>query len=143
ILLKARDAIEAPYALEVPRSGVRLDAVLWKRQPSISRLRAALPGATLADARLLDGGQVGLSVGVPPGRQLEAWRLDARTGALESVATGITGARLAFAPDGRHLAYIGAAIGPPRTSVSFGSAERPATVVWLLGSYGDVASSVW
>src|SRR5437868_3997401 len=48
ILLKARDAIEAPYALEVPRSGARLDAVLWKRQPSISRLRAALPGATLA-----------------------------------------------------------------------------------------------
>jgi hypothetical protein len=130
--LKANAAVETQYALAVPTEGRSFDAVLWRRQPGLTRLRAALPGASVADVRLLDDGQVGLSIGLPPGRELQAWRLDPLSGDLESVLTHVAGQRLTFSPDGRQLAYIGPEIGPPldrtRDSVSmvwFGATGQP------------------
>src|SRR5947209_10779335 len=75
LLLKppdGRDGLEGQYALEVPAEGARLDAALWRRQPSLTRLRPALPGATLADVRLLDDGQLGLAIALPAGPQPQA-----------------------------------------------------------------------
>jgi hypothetical protein len=139
-----RDALDGQYALDVPLEGARLDAVLWRRRPSLTRLRPALPGATLADARLLDDGRLGLAIALPPGRQLQAWRLDPRTGGLESVLADIAGPRLTFSPDGRALAYVGADIGPPRELPGPGgwptSAER---VVWLMRAAATAPDAAW
>jgi hypothetical protein len=147
LLLKppdGRDGLEGQYALEVPAEGARLDAALWRRQPSLTRLRPALPGATLADVRLLDDGQLGLVIALPPGRQLQAWRLDPRTGGLESVLAEAAGPRLAFAPDGRHLASIGADVGPSREATQsspwLNSVDR---VVWLVAAGALAPDGAW
>jgi Tol biopolymer transport system component len=135
VLLKRANAVDQQYSLDVGAEGAALNAVLWRQQPDVTRLRPALPGARLADARLLDNGQVGLTLELPPGRELEAWRLDPSSGALEQVLSGTTGARLVFAADGEHLAYIGTDVGPasPTRYASTGSAAPTAfPVVWLL-----------
>jgi hypothetical protein len=133
VSLKANEAQEGQYTLEVGPAGAALDAVLWRQKPRLTRLRPALPGAVLTDVRLLEDGELGLSIGLPPGRQLQAWRLDPRSGALESVLTSVAGLRLTFAADGNHLAYLGSEIGPPLPgSEVFGSVDSASTVVWLV-----------
>ena len=139
-----RDALDGRYALQVTAGAAALDAVLWRRQPGLTRLRPALPGATLADARLLDDGQLGLSIGLPPGRRLQAWRLDPRTGRLEAVLTDVAGARLAFAPGARGLAYVGTEVGPPPGGVEGGpSVTSPERVVWLVPAGSTAPGAGW
>ena len=147
VVLKApdgRDAMDGRYALQVTRDAAALDAVLWRRQPSLTRLRPALPGAMLGDARLLDDGQIGLTIALPPGRQLQAWRLDPRTGGLESVLTDVAGARLAFAPEARGLAYVGTDVGPPpggfEASPSMTSLDR---IAWLVPAGSNAPGAGW
>jgi hypothetical protein len=139
VLLKQSDALDQQYSVDVGVAGAFVDLLLWRRQPLVTRLRAALPGARLADVRLLDDGQLGLTLDLPPGRDLEAWRLDPASGAVQSVLSGVHGARLVFAGDGEHLAYLGAEIGPRAspTVSSYGSAGPPLGVVWLASVAGD------
>ena len=111
--------------------------MLWRRNPRVSRLRPALPGAVLADARVLDDGQLGLVITLPPGDELEAWRLDASSGALEQLLPAVVAQRLAFAPDGHRLAYLGREVGPwPSASLrgvaSSAGGQPPPGVVWLV-----------
>jgi hypothetical protein len=141
LVLKARAALETRYALDVPKEGGRtFEAVLWRTQPGMTRLRAALPGATLADARLLEDGQVGLSISLPPGRELQAWRLDPPSGGVEPVLTNVAGQRLTFSPDGRHVAYVGSEIGPATTNpTAFNAGRASANLVWLTAADGSAA----
>jgi hypothetical protein len=139
IALKQPEAIDQQYSLEVAAGGAALEAVLWRRRPQVSRLRPALPGATLADARLLDDGQLGLVISLPPGDELEAWRLDPASGALEQLLPAVAAQRLAFAPDGRHIAFVGPEVGPwpsgsQRGAASVASGGPPPGVVWLTDS---------
>jgi hypothetical protein len=137
VALQQPEAIDQQYSVAVGGGGASFDAVLWRRKPQVSRLRSALPGAVLADARLLDDGQLGLVITLPPGDEMEAWRLDAASGALEQLLPAVAAQRLAFAPDGRHLAYLGRELGP-WPSGSLRSAAS-AGIVWLLG---DASSAV-
>jgi PEGA domain len=144
VVLKAHDAQDAQYSVDVGRDGAALAAVLWRHQLGAIRLRPALPGASLADARLLDDGTVGLSIALPPGGQLEAWRLDPSTGALESVLTNVAGPRVVFAPDGLYLAHIGSEIGPPSARDSrLRAAQWPATMVWLFEARAAAPTAAW
>src|SRR6185312_7882259 len=68
VLMKRANALDQQYSLDVGVGGAALNAVLWRPQPNVMRLRPALPGARLADARLLDDGQIGLTLELPPGR---------------------------------------------------------------------------
>jgi PEGA domain-containing protein len=141
LALKRPQALEQQYAVDVGSSGATLEAALWRRQPLVSHLRPALPGAVLADARLLSDGALGLSIGLPPGDELEAWRLDPRNGALEQLLPGTPGTRLVFAADGRHLAYLGRDVGPVPSGAGHVYATpvqpTPAAVVWLVSTQAD------
>lgn len=134
VALKQQNALEQQYAVDVGATGAALDVGLWRRQPVVSRLRPALPGASLEDARFLEDGALGLSIALPPGNTLEAWRLDPASGALEQMLPAVSGSRLAFAPDGRHLAYLGREPGPPGNARATGSSEPPPDVVWLMSA---------
>ena len=107
VVLKARDALDGQYAVQVGVEGAALDAVLWRRQPTLLHLRPSLPGASLADVRLLADGELALSIAVPPGHQLQAWRLDPQSGALEPLLTDVTGTRLSVAADSQHRGIRG------------------------------------
>lgn len=151
VLLKSSGAIDTQYAVDVGSDGRAFGAVLWRRQPAVTHLRSTLPGATLADVRWLASGALGLSVSLPPGPQIEAWSLDARTGAVRRVMDAMPGAQLAFAPDARHLAFLGPDIGPPLLSASSppyaqsSGQARPAprlSVVWLVAAEAGPATPV-
>ena len=117
-----------------------LDARLRHIQPRLTRLRPALPGARLTDVRLLDDGRLGLSIALPSGRQLQAWRLEPRSGVLEPVLTELWGSRLAFAPDGGSVAYVGSDVGPPRSGSDTDESGR---VLWLVAPGRALPSAGW
>jgi hypothetical protein len=144
LLFKTSDGLDGDYALQVPADGAALEATLWRRAPGLTRLRPALPGATLSDARLLSDGGVGLVIGLPPGRRLQAWHLDPRTGALELALADVAGPRLTFAPDGRGLAYVGSEVGPavdPSEATTLGTAAD--RVVWLVPPGASAPRAAW
>ena len=132
VVLRSADALDGQYSVDVGADGAQLHAVLWRRQAELTRLRPALPGAAIADARLLADGDVGVSIELPPGGQLQAWRLEPRSGALEPVLTNVAGLRLTFAADGHHLAYLGSEIGPPSSAGPYAAGSSAASVVWLM-----------
>src|SRR5260370_1353047 len=78
VLLKTPDTLDAQYAMQVGANGAALDAVLWRHQPTLKRLRPTLPGAVLADVRLLSSGELALSIPLPASRQIQAWPLKPR-----------------------------------------------------------------
>jgi len=125
--LKAGGAIDAGYALEVQPPGAAFDAALWRRQPQLTRVRPALPGASLASARLQSDGQVALVLDVGIDDELQAWRLEPISSAQEALLGSLSGSRLAVAPDGQRVATVGAEIGPPSPSGS----KDGRSVVWL------------
>ena len=110
----------------------------WRSQASLRRLRPALPGAALIDARLLEDGHVGLSMAMPAGRLLQAWRLEPRSGALEPALADVAGARIGFSADGRHLAYVGPDVGPLA-----GGRDAPDRVVWLVSAGAAAPGGGW
>jgi len=135
VMLKARDALDGQYTLDVAGGGAAFEAMLWRHQPGVTHLKPTLPGASLADVRLLEDGTLGLSVSLPPDRQLQAWRLDPLSGGLALLLSNITGPRLVFSADGRHLAYVEPESGPPaRMSTTSGLTETPVNVVAWSGS---------
>ncbi|MCA1647176.1 MAG: PEGA domain-containing protein [Chloroflexi bacterium] len=144
LLLKAAEAVDAPYALQVGADGAALEAVLWRRQPTLRRLRPTLPGAVLADVRLLSSGELALAVALPAARQLQAWRLEPRSGALRLVLSDAAGTRLSTTSDGQRVALVGYEIGPPLSGTDvagFGSAQP--NLVWLVGPLPSAPMVGW
>ncbi len=146
LTLKATEALETHYSLEVGSQGETFDAQLWRPTPRVAHLRPTLPGAALSDVRPLATGELGLAVTLPPGQQVEAWMLNPANGAVERVMRAVPGTRLAFAPDARHLAFLGSEIGPPPLSTSWSPASdvssatgQPVprqTMVWVFDALG-------
>jgi hypothetical protein len=126
VQLKASDATEADYAVDVDPAGARFEARLWRRQPLVNRVRATLPGATLSGVHLLPDGRVGLTLGAMPDEELQAWQLDPLSGSQAPLLTGAAGSRLSLAADGLTMAYVGREIGP-----LLASHHIPDQVVWL------------
>jgi hypothetical protein len=150
VLVKSSGAIDSQYSVDVGPGGKVFDAVLWRRSPVVTHLRSTLPGASLDDVRLLASGTLGLSVSLPPGRQVEGWSLDPDSGAVKLVMDTMPGTRLAFARDGHHLAFVGSEIGPPSPvgsgtlyTTALGIAQAPLrlSMVWLVDSDGGAGAS--
>jgi hypothetical protein len=136
VLFKASDALDGQYTLPVGSEGAAFDVGLLRRHPSLIRLRPTLPGATLTDVRLLSDGQLALAMSVPPGKQIQAWRLDPASGALEALLTEASGTRVAFAPDGEHVAYTGYEAGPTPSPTE-------SSMLWLVDRGRAVPSAGW
>jgi hypothetical protein len=135
VLLKTADTVDGQYAVQVGAAGAALEAVLWRRQPTLRRLRPTLPGAVLSDVRLLSTGELALSIALPASRQVQAWRLEPRSGALRPVLTDAAGTRLAVTPDGRQVAYVGYEIGPAPLGGDLTSfASAPPSIVWVVAA---------
>ncbi len=135
--LKAGDVASALYSLDVGADDSSFEALLWRRQPLVSRLRSPVPGATLSDAHLTPDGNVSLGVSLTPDQELQAWRFDPVSGVPELLVAGAIGARPNLAPDGSHVAYAGRKVGP----VWPGSVIRN-QVVWLAASGAPAAAPV-
>jgi PEGA domain len=140
--LLAPQALEARYRLrvDVPE---RFEAVLWRHQPVVTRLRPTLPGATLASVDVLDDGRLALGVAVPPDGELEAWLLEPVSGTLERLPLPFGASRLAVAPDATRVAVVsspGAAARDPG-----GPSAEAAPAVWLVptGGADDGPRLVW
>jgi hypothetical protein len=135
VVLKTPDTLDGQYALQVGAGGASLDAVLWRRQPALRHLRPTLPGAVLADVRLLSSGELALTIALPAGRQVQAWRLEPRRGALQPILTDATGTRIAVTPDGQHVAFVGYDVGPaPFGGDLTGFGAPQARIVWLVSA---------
>ena len=132
VLLRSSGMIDGQYAVQMDAAPGALDAILWRNQPRLTRLRPALPGAVLADVRFLAGGDLALSIALPIGKEMQAWRLEPASGTLEPLLLGAVGGRLAVAADGQRVAYTGFDVGPPGYSskTSRSDAQRLA-VLWL------------
>ncbi|HET6316574.1 MAG TPA: PEGA domain-containing protein, partial [Chloroflexota bacterium] len=126
VSLKAADAVDVGYAVEVQAPGAALDAVLWRRQPLLAQLKPPLPGADLAGARLQPDGSVALAVDLGAEDELQAWRLDPVSDAQETLSGGLAAARLAVSPAADRVATIGREIGPVISPV-----PEQRRVVWL------------
>jgi PEGA domain/WD40-like Beta Propeller Repeat len=137
VTLRAPDALDSPLALSVDTNGTNVELGMWRRRPAVLRLKPSMPGAHLADARLLPTGDVTLSVSVPPG-QLETWRLDPGRGALNPVLERAAAVRAAISPDGERVAYLGYPIGPPSALSS-----EPPTTVWLSAPFARTPTALW
>lgn len=144
VLLKAPDLVDGQYALQVGADGAALDAILWHRQPTLRRLRPTLPGAALTDVRLLSTGALALSIAFPTGRQVQAWRLEPRSGAVEPVLIDAAGTRLALTPDGARVALLGYELGPALAAGDLtGSGSGRPSVVWLVGDTPSAPLDGW
>lgn len=126
VQLTTAGAVEASYTVEVQPPGGRLEAVLWRRTPQLTRLRPAVPGARLTSVRLQPDGRVLLSLGLGSDDDLQAWHLDPSTGARAVLQGNLPGVRLAVAPASHRIVTIGREIGPPR----YGSSPLQ-SVAWL------------
>ena len=128
VALRSDAAVDAEYAVDVTSQGAWLDARLWRREPSLRRLRPSLPGALLDAVYPLDDGRVALVTRSASDAQAElhAWELDPVGGRVESRATALPGSRLAVTADGARLAYIGRDVGPSASRSPWLDARRVA-----------------
>ena len=144
LILKTPDTLESQYAVQVGAEGASLDAVLWRRQPTLRRLRPTLPGAVLSDVRLLSGGDLALMIALPGGQEVQAWRMEPRTGALRPVLSDAMGTRLAVAPDGLQVAFVGYEVGPvPFGSNLTGYGFVHAGIVWVVSATPTAPLAGW
>jgi dipeptidyl aminopeptidase/acylaminoacyl peptidase len=90
----------------------------------------------------LADGQLALTIDLAAGHQLQAWRLEPRTGGLTQLLSDVAGVRLAVAPDASRVAYVGYDVGPAATSSIAGGALRPG-MVWLAGSWSAGERTGW
>ncbi len=142
VVLKGPGVLDRQYSIDLGPAGAAINSVLWRRQPVVTHLRPALPGAALTDVRFLEDDRVGLSIALPPGQQVQAWRLDPSTGALEAASDRVDGSRLVFSPDGNRLAYLGSEAGPAfSASGAYPTGAADLSVVWMMGLSGAVDSS--
>jgi hypothetical protein len=133
VLLRANDMLEATYAVPSAAEPRALEAVLLRRIPKVVRVRSTLPGAVLSDVRPLADGGLALSLALAAGRLQQAWRLDPVSGEVQPLLTEVASRRVAVAPDGRQVAYLGQEIGPLESSAeSAAVAGHSASVVWLV-----------
>lgn len=131
--LAAAEALDGRYRLQVDAGAPAwLDVALWRRQAAVSRLRPALPGATLVSVDALDDGRLALGVAVPPAGDVQAWLLDPLGGGLTPVAGPPARGRLAVSPDGARLAWLAPG----------GTPEAPWSV-WLAPLAGQPAVLAW
>jgi len=63
--LQHPDTLDDDQTLAVAETGARVEVALWRRRPEVVPVRPVYPGASLVDARFLNGGQVALLVGLP------------------------------------------------------------------------------
>jgi hypothetical protein len=131
--LLAPETPEARYRLQVDHP-LSFDAVLWRREAVVTRLRPALPGAALTSIDLLDDGRLALGVAVPPEADLQVWLFEPVSGALERLALGPARGRLAVAPDGARVAAFGS------TAIADGPSE---VWVWPTTAAADAGRAVW
>jgi hypothetical protein len=80
------DTLDDDQALPAAEAEAHVKVALWRQRPEVVQVRPVYPGASLVDARFLDGGQVALLIGLSqragaPGAGRELWRLDPTTGA--------------------------------------------------------------
>src|SRR5438034_361334 len=113
--------MELPFIVVFePPSQEELRDVLRMRGTWVAGLIVVLAigtGLLLWDVRLLSGGDLALMIALPGGQEVQAWRVEPRTGALRPVLSDAMGTRLAVAPDGLQVAFVGYEVGP----VPFGS----------------------
>lgn len=144
VLLKAPEMQDSQYAVRVGAEGAALDVVLWRRQPNLRRLRPTLPGAVLSDVRLLSTGELALSITLPVSRQIQAWRMEPRSGALQPMLSDGAGARLAVTADGQQVAFLGYEIGPvPFGSELTGFGSVQPTIVWVVSATPSAPLTGW
>jgi hypothetical protein len=144
VAFKIAGAVETTYTLRADTERAMLHAALWRRQPVVSRLRSTLPGAMLSGARLLDDGRVALAISLPSGRQLQAWRLDPVTSAVEPLLEGVMGTRVAVSPDARQVALLGNEIGPPlRAGDAVDEEGARSNVAWIFDAGATASARGW
>ncbi len=137
VQLKAGGGTDQTYVVDVQSPSAAIDAILWRRQPVVNRLRPALPGAALSDARLQADGRVALTIATGADEERQAWRLDPLMGSQELLGSDLAATRLAVAPRTSRVATIGREIGPP---LPLGSRRR--SVVWLSASPEPTSAAV-
>src|SRR5579859_5729985 len=125
VLLRAPDVVDGQYAVQVGATGGALDALLWHRQPLVRRLRPTLPGAVLSDVRMLADGELALAIALPVDGQLQAWRLEPRSGAVQPLLTDGAATRLSVTADGQRVALLGYEVGPAPARPGRGDMETP------------------
>ena len=134
LALLAPQAVEARYHLQVDAPG-RFEATLWRRQPLLTRLHPALPGAMLASVDTLHDGRLALGVAIPPNGEVQAWLLEPVGGAMQRLPLAPAAGRLAIAPDGARVAALARSSQAADLAAEVrlwptGVAESPPTVVW-------------
>ena len=65
VLLEADDSISTGETVEVAETGTVLEVTLWRRQPTVTRLRPPYPGGQFADAAFLSDGRLQVAVALP------------------------------------------------------------------------------
>jgi hypothetical protein len=158
VTLQRSDTLDDVRAVEVTQIGFSVDIGLWRKQPSVVRLRPTYPGATIADAGFLADGRIALGIALPSGAPAlsgtptyrETWLLDPTTGSLDpfSATANLRAPAVAVSPDGARLAYLQQA---PQAAPSASAATVPAAYVsgrldevWLTSNAGiDTLSRVF
>ncbi|MDQ3810609.1 MAG: PEGA domain-containing protein, partial [Chloroflexota bacterium] len=112
VRLATAGAAETDYEVEVDDAGGALHAVLWRNRAAVTRVRPALPGATVASAHLLPDGRLDVRLRLGGGPQLQAWRVDPRSGEQQPASGDLAGARLELSAQDDAAAYVGHEIGP-------------------------------
>jgi len=134
IALRSQSALDADYTLDATPDGAALDAVLWRRNASVRRLRPSVPGAALEAVSSLADGRLALVMRTTSDSELRVWRLGPFDGTVEPLYAGVPGSRVSLAADGERLAYIGREVGPSASRTAWldagRSAAQAAGVVW-------------
>jgi hypothetical protein len=58
LALERTDILDFEQRIEVPSTGLAVNSALWRREPSILKLRPAYPGAAIEEAQFLTDGRI-------------------------------------------------------------------------------------